>query len=429
MLNISSPLTRNRDFITSLAGRSASRFGDEVALVALTLRLQASGARPYEVALMLAAGLIPFVLLARVAGRVADSADSRRVLVWTSVAQCCCCIPLIFTTDVVAMIVLVALLGAGAAVAQATWQALTPRVVGEDNIAAATAAQQTSFTVASIVAPAVAGLLSGAFGTGVPLAVDAVTFGVLTVAAAAVRTRRAGIPRGAVKRERGGWAVLRADPLLGPLVAGLAAFVLLAMMVNVVTVFLVRATLHAGAGWYGLLEATWMIGVVAGALAAGRIGADAGRARAVLAGAALMSLAFAGYGLAPLVAVLVPVSILGGVGNGLVNVCVATLVMTRSDERVRGRVSAALGAAANGAGVVSLAAGGGLAALLDPRQIFLLAAVLGGVVTVVTAARVTAVRATAARATAARATAAPAGAGPEPGRPSSARTPDRNAAA
>ena len=213
--------------------------------------------------------------------------------------------------------------------------------------------------------------------------------------------------------------MLRADPLLGPLVAGLAAFVLLAMMVNVVTVFLVRATLHAGAGWYGLLEATWMLGVVAGALAAGRIGADAGRARAVLAGAALMSLAFAGYGLAPLVAVLVPVSILGGVGNGLVNVCVATLVMTRSDERVRGRVSAALGAAANGAGVVSLAAGGGLAALLDPRQIFLLAAVLGGVVTVVTAARVTA----------ARATAAPAGAGPEPGRPSSARTPDRNAAA
>ena len=36
--------------MTALAGRSASRFGDEVALVALTLRLQASGAHPYEVA-------------------------------------------------------------------------------------------------------------------------------------------------------------------------------------------------------------------------------------------------------------------------------------------------------------------------------------------------------------------------------------------
>src|SRR5215469_14267346 len=231
MLNISAKLARNRDFMTALAGRSASRFGDEVALVALTLRLQASGARPYQVALLLAAGLVPFVLLARVAGRVADSADSRRVLVCISVAQCCCCIPLIFTQDAAVMIVLVALLGAGAAVAQATWQALTPRVVGEDNIAAATAAQQTTFTVASLVAPAVAGLLSGTFGTGVPLAVDAVTFGVMTVAAMAVRTRRAGAGVATTGRERGGWALLRADRVLAPLVAGLAAFVLLAMMV------------------------------------------------------------------------------------------------------------------------------------------------------------------------------------------------------
>lgn len=335
------------------------------------------------------------------------------MLVCATVAQACCCIPLIFTQNTAAMIVLVALLGAGAAISQATWQALIPRVVGEDNIAAATAAQQTSFTVASIVAPAVAGLLSGAFGTGVPLAVNAVTFGVLTVAAAAVRTRRTGIPRAAAKQERGGWAVLRADPLLAPLVAGLVAFVLLAMMLNVVTVFLVRSTLHAGAGWYGLLEATWMLGVVAGAVASGRIGADAGRARAVLAGAALMSLAFAGYGLAPVVAALVPLSILGGVGNGLVNVCVATLVMTRSEERVRGRVSAALGAAANGASVASLVVGGGLAAVLDPRQVFLLAAVLAGAVTAVTAVRVRGRDS----------------AGPEPDCPGSARTPDRNAAA
>jgi len=374
--------------MTALAGRSASRFGDEVALVALTLRLQASGAHPYQVALLLAAGLVPFVLLAQMAGRVADSADSRRVLVWATVAQACCCIPLIFTANAAVMTVLVALLGAGAAFSQATWQALIPRVVGEDNIAAAMAAQQTAFTVASIAAPAVAGLLSGAFGTGVPLTVNAVTFCVLTVATMAVRTRRAGTGMAATKRERGGWAVLRADRLLGPLVSGLAAFVLLAMMVNVVTVFLVRQTLHAGAGWYGVVEATWMLGVVGGALAAARIPTDTRRAHAVLAGAALMSVTFAGYGLAPVVAVLVPVSIAGGVGNGLLNVCVATLVMARSDERVRGRVSAALGAVTNGAGIASLVAGGGLAAVIAPQQIFLLASALGGVVTVVTAVQV-----------------------------------------
>ncbi len=390
MLNALRPLTRNRDFLVALAGRAVSMFGDEVALVALTLRLQAAGAHPYVVALLLGAGLVPFVVLARVAGRVADSADSRHVLACATVAQACCCIPLIFTGNAAAMIVLVALLGCGAVFSQATWQALIPRVVGEDNIGAATSAQQTSVNLASILAPAAAGLLAGAFGTRVPLALDAVTFGVMTVAAVAVRTRRAGGPRAGADSERGGWAVLRADRVLAPLVLGLAAFVLLGMMVNVVTVFLVRETLHASAAWYGGLGATWMLGIVGGALAAGRIPADTRRAQAALAGAGLMSLVFLGYGLAPAVVLLAPLAILGGAGNGMVNVCVATLVMTRSDERVRGRVSAALGAVLNGASVASLIVGGGLAALLDPRQIFLLAGGLGGVVTALAAVRTTA---------------------------------------
>ncbi len=115
------------------------------------------------------------------------------------------------------------------------------------------------------------GLLAGAFGTGLPLALDAATFGVMTIAAPTVRTRRGG---GRAARRRpagrgGGWAALRRDPLLAPLIAGLAAFVLLGMMVNIVTVYLVRDTLHASAGWYGGLGALWLLGIVAGALASG----------------------------------------------------------------------------------------------------------------------------------------------------------------
>jgi MFS family permease len=409
MFNTFRPLTRNRDFLVALTGRSVSVFGDEVALVALTLRLQAAGAHPYLVALLFAAGLVPFVLLAGLAGRIVDSADSRHILVAATLSQVCCCIPLVFTRNAAVMVVLVALLGCGAGFTQATWQALTPRLVGEDNVAAATAAQQTSASLASVLAPAVSGLLCAAVGTGVPLALDAVTFGVMAIAAATVRTRRhvgpqAGAPQAGRHRERGGWAVLRADPLLAPLVTGLAAFVLLGMMVNVVTVFLVRDTLHASAGWYGGLEALWTLGIVGGALASGRMTADAGRARAALAGAGLISLSLLGYGLAPAVVLIAPVAVLGGVGNGMANVCVATLVLTRTDERVRGRVSAALGAVLQGASVVSLVIGGALAAVLDPRQIFLLAGGLGAVVTAAAAAAVTgnAPRASARRASAGR---------------------------
>jgi MFS family permease len=389
MLNIYRPLARNRDFLISLAGRCASRFGDEVAVVALTLRLQAAGGRPYLIALLLAAGLVPSIAAAGPAGRVADSVDSRRVLVTAAVVQAFCCVPLIFVHQVAAMIVLVAVLGTGAAFSQATWQALIPRAVGEENIGTATAVQQATFTLATILAPAVGGILAAAFGTGVPLALDAITFGAMAVAAVAIRTRRGGAPGtqgaraepGAQRDTASGWAALRSDPLLAPLVAGLTAFVLLGMMTNVVQVFLVRETLHASAAWFGGLEAITMAGLACGVLACGRITTDAARAWAVAAGAAIMSLALLAFGLAPAVLLLVPFAVLVGAGNGMVNVCAATLVMTRTQEQMRGRVSATLGAVLNAASVASLAAGGALAAVLDPRQVYLLAGGLGGVVT------------------------------------------------
>ena len=153
------------------------------------------------------------------------------------------------------------------------------------------------------------------------------------------------------------------------------------MMTNVVQVFLVRETLHASAAWVGGLEAITMAGLACGVLGCGRITTDAARAWAVAAGAAIMSLAMLAFGLAPAILLLVPLAVLVGAGNGMVNVCAATLVMTRTPEQMRGRVSAALAAVLNAASVASLAAGGALAVVLDPRQVYLLAGGLGGVVT------------------------------------------------
>jgi MFS family permease len=388
------PLLSNRDFVVAVAGRALSVLGDQVALVTLTLRLQETHARPYLVALLLAAGLVPFVLLTRLAGRVADTVDSRRVLVTASLAQAACCVPLVFARQPAEMIVLVALIGTGAAFGQPTWQALVPRILGEQHLAAAISAQQSCSSLALVLGPALGGVLAGVFGTRVPIAADAVSFAVLALAALAVRTRRAGgRARGqepGAKRERGGWAVLRSDSILAPLVAGLVVFVLLSEMVTVVLVFLVRETLHAGPAWYGGLEAAWMVGIVVGSAACGRIRSDASRAQVALLGLGLIAVALAGYGLAPTVLAVTPLAVLGGLGNGLMNSCVSTLVVTRTDHQVRGRVSAALNGAVNGASVVSLAAGGGLAAWLAPRDICLIAGALGLIAASIAAVRVTA---------------------------------------
>lgn len=366
--------------MVALVGRMVSSFGDGVALVALTLRLQADGARPYEIGLLLAAGVVPQLLLARPIGRLVDTHDSRRLLVGGGLAEVVATIPLVFLHSVVPIVALVAVLGAAASTTSATWSALVPRIVGEDHVAEAVSVQQSLNILVLVGAPAAGGTLAGVFGTGLPLTIDATTFVVVTVAAALVRTRRVPEPApGAdgAERVRGGLAILRADRVLAPLLAGVGLVLLLVGMVDVVLVYLVRGTLHAGAVWYGVAEASWMAGMVAGALGAVRVGGEPGRVRATVAGAALACAAVAGFAVAPTVAILVPLSVLGGIGNGCAGACLSTLLTTRIPDSARGRASAAAGAVFGGAQGASLLLGGAVAVVLSPRAIYAVAGLLG----------------------------------------------------
>ena len=369
-----------RDFVIALVGRVVSTFGDGVAVVALALRLQADGAHPYEVGLLLAAGSVPLLFLARPVGRLVDSYDSRRLLVAGGLVQVATTIPLIFLHSVAPIVLLVAVLGAATAVTGATWSALIPRVVGEDQLAEAISTQQALSVLALVGAPAVGGLLAGAFGAGVAVALDAATYVVVTVAAALIRTRRVPAQKSSADESGGardGFAILRADRVLAPLFAGVALVVLLVGMVDVVLVYLVRETLHADGVWYGVAEASWMVGMVGGAVGAGRVGTERGRVRATITGAAVACAALAAFAVAPVVAILVPISILGGIGNGYAGTCLSTLVMTRTPDGARGRISAAANAVFGAAQGVSLLLGGAVAVVLSPRAIYAVAGLLG----------------------------------------------------
>lgn len=387
MLNIDSG---RRDLLIALAGRVVSWFGDGVALIALTLRLQADGARPYEIGLLLAAGTIPLVLLSRPVGRLVDSHDSRRLLVGAGLLEAACTAPLVVVHSAVAMVLLATVLGGAASVAGATWTALVPRIVGEDHVAQAVSATQALNALVLVGAPAVGGLLAGAFGTAVPLALDAASYVVVTAAAALIRTRRrpaAPGPDGGPALARGGFEILRADAVLAPLFIGLISVVLLVGMVDVVLVFLVRDTLHAGGVWYGVTEAAWMAGIVGGAVGAGLLKTENARVGAAIAGAGVACAALVPFAVVPAVWMLVPLSLLGGAGNGYAAACASTLLVARTADAERGRVSAAVNAALGGAQGASLLVGGAVAAVLTPRAIYAVAGLLGLAGTIAIGAR------------------------------------------
>ena len=202
----------------------------------------------------------------------------------------------------------------------------------------------------------------------------------MTVAAALVRTRRVPEPTPTAGRAgplRSGFALVRADRVLAPLLVGVALVVLLVGMVDVVLVYLVRETLHAGGVWYGVTEASWMVGMVGGAVGAGLLGTESGRVRATIAGAAVACAGVAAFAVAPAVWILVPISVLGGIGNGYAGTCLSTLLLSRTPDGARGRVSAAANAVFGGAQGVSLLLGGAVAVVLSPRAIYAVAGLLG----------------------------------------------------
>jgi MFS family permease len=117
--------------------------------------------------------------------------------------------------------------------------------------------------------------------------------------------------------------------------------------------------------------------MVAGSLGAGGVRAERRQVRATIAGAALACAGVTGFAVAPAVGILVPLSVLGGIGNGYAGTCLSTLLMARTPDSARGRVSATANAIFGGAQGASLLLGGVVAVVLSPRAIYAVAGLLG----------------------------------------------------
>ncbi|MGN6609027.1 MAG: MFS transporter, partial [Jatrophihabitans sp.] len=365
-----------RDVRIIALARSVSWLGDELAVTALLLRFQHEGRPATAVAALLVANLLPVVVLAAPAGRLLDRRENRTLLVGSTLAQAVTCLGLAAADGLPAVLALVALLGAGQAVTGGAWQALLPTAASREQLPAAAGLVQAGVTTAGIAAPPLAGLLVGAAGTGLPLLVDAASFVAVAGLALLLRTRRAGAC-GAGADRTGAVAIVRADALLATLFVLLGSFVLLSAMVNVADVYLVREVLHASTVAYGVAGSAFAIGMLLGALAAGRARGDALLARLAVVGTTVLAAGLVTSGLAPSVPWLVATGAVIGVGNGVLNVAVAALVMGHAPADQRGRVGALLAGLTSGTALTAFAVGGLLTSALGPRGTFLLAGALG----------------------------------------------------
>jgi len=371
--------SRWSDVYVAAGARAITTCGDFLAATALALALQQAGAGGRAVSALLLAASIPLVVLAPLTGRIADRVDSRLLLVGTGIAQAVICLGLAYAERPALIIALVGLLSCGLAITAPTLAALLPTMVRRADLAKASSINQTAGTVGMLLAPALAGVLVGQFGTRPPLLLDAVSYLSLVAAGLLLHTRRGVRPAArsgaATVEERVPWR-FRSDRVLTVMIGAVAAVILGVGAINVVEVFFIRDTLGASTTVFGLVSGSWTAGVLIGGVLFGV------RSRSTdaliwgvllaLAGACAMVLAGAAVGDALL---LIPLWLVGGACNGALNLCSNLLMTRRVPPEARGRAFAVLGSAVQGAGMAGLLLAGLLVDRFDPR---LLVAAAGG---------------------------------------------------
>jgi len=175
------PLRSSRDFRRLWFGTGISAIGSQITTVAIPFQLYEETKSTLLVGLLGIAALVPLLVVPIYGGAVADFVDRRRMLLFSDVALLAVTLGLLANSllpepRIWALFAGEALGTAAYALQRPARNALTPRLVGEDQLLAAIAVEDVVFTLARVVGPALAGVLIAVFGLPGAYGIDAATF-------------------------------------------------------------------------------------------------------------------------------------------------------------------------------------------------------------------------------------------------------------
>jgi MFS family permease len=370
---------RHPRFGRLLAALAASQLGDWLYNLALLAYVQERTHSTVWLGITTAARIGPIVVGGPLGGLIADRFDRRRLMIASDVARAAMMGGLVLVALAGLPVALVPVLAAATTLAGIAYPssvaAVTPRLVGADELTAANGARGTIAPACVALGPALGAVLLLIGPPATAFAINAVTFvvsgllvasipagpefartpsadgepeaGPLDGVAAIAAELRAGARALAAVREAG-W-IVGADTA-GSLVYGAQTVLLL----------LVAERLGLGAGGYGYLLAGLGLGGIAGATLAGRLGPAAGRRSTLAAALVLVALPLPVLAVTTSAVVAIAAGVAGGAGALIVEVVADTRLQQTLDQA---RLGCAYGFAF-AASVGGIALGGLVAPLL-----------------------------------------------------------------
>ncbi len=319
--------------------------GTQITRIALPYQVFVLTGSTLAIGVLTLVQLIPILLFALGAGSLADVVDRRKLLMLTQTGLALTSLALLLlalTGDPpLPALFAVAFLSAGlGAVDQPTRSASIPRLVPQERLPAAIALNQLNHQMASIVGPAIGGLLIATVGLSGAYAANLVTIVAAFGALVAIRPLP---PLGAVSRP--GLAAIREGLRFARqrrAILGSFAIDLNAMIFGMPTALfpvLALEVFQTGPAGFGLLAAAPGAGAFLGALLSGWVSSVRRTGRVILLAVACWGLAITAFGLVtfsfPLALVFLA---LAGTADVFSAVLRSTLVQLETPDALRGRV-------------------------------------------------------------------------------------------
>jgi MFS family permease len=336
---------RNRDFRLLWLGLAVSAVGTWMQIVAQSLLvLKITNGSAFALGTVSLAQALAFFLFALIGGSVADRFDKRRLLLFTQSSAAALAILLGFLTlfgviQLWMIFVLAFLNGTLLSFDQPARGALVPVLVSKEDLGNAIGLQSMIFNGASTLGPALAGFGVAAFGYAGNFFLNGASFLGVLIALYVMR-----VPSGPTHQQsaldaiRAALGTVKRDAVLPWILSGYAALLFLGpSAVLILPVYSVKVLL-VGPERLGLLFSAAGVGAILGALFLASLGSSSRRGTIYLKGILVWVVALTVFALSRWFWLSVAALLVFGIGQALAATTTITLLQTRVQEQMRGRV-------------------------------------------------------------------------------------------
>ena len=338
------PLRSSRPFRRLWFGTGISAIGSQITTVAIPFQVWELTHSTLAVGLLSIAGLVPILTVPLYAGAVADAVDRRRLLLLSDIALAIVSVGLLVNALVPhpqlwALFLCEALSTGAYGFQRPARNALTPSLVGERQLTAAIAVEDTVFNLAHVAGPAFGGVLIAAIGFAGAYGVDVATFGASMLAIwllpAVPPTPDAERP--SIRSIVEGFRYIRARPvLLGIFVADTNAMIF-GMPAALFPAFGER--LGGGAQTVGFLYASPWIGAFAASILSGWMTRVRRQGLGVCVAIGVWGSAMALFGLSGSLWLAMAFLAIAGAADFVSAVLRSTILLSVTPDALRGRLS------------------------------------------------------------------------------------------